>query len=761
MDKKGFALLIALIFVLMLNSVMASDVDNITNTIDDGNDATPILSTTLKEDTLSDANSQLEDTKISGGDDVVLDGIGEYYQIKLLDSDNKTIKDAPITFHIVGKDYKTKTNNNGIASLQINLADGIYNITTTYAGNDMYKGSSKLSTITVNNTRYVEAGLTGAEIQKIIDNAKPNNVIVFLGSSYNNVNLEITKSLTLISNGNTQLKSSSSKPVISIKGQASSLTTIKGFKIDSGGNGIEIENANYVEIYNNEIKSKGYGIRAESAKYLNITKNKVKENSKDGIVIALSENTYIISNDISKNGGNGVALGASKNIYMYYNTINENGGDGILMDTEVGFVEYGSGPQNVFIDSNTINKNKGDAVEIKRAGNNINITTNTINNNKGNGIAVYKIGNNNIRANVINSNGESGIRFKEAYVRPKEQFIGHNVIMGNNFREIDARETYYDEGKFRLVIEDNWYGDSPNLCPKIKSANIQFNIKQYSSYYFNVTFTDSEGNIVSDLPSRAASVRVGNGRTKYFTVNGGTTTFEIDASDGSIVKVTVDDATRTATYKYSDPNYVDIYVPPYDSRVRPISEVGQPYPGIPRPGLYPVEIPGNNTGDENQNGETPNSDNSGSGEGDGNGEGTGDGNGNGEGTGEGNGNGASGGENTQGNGTSKQESTFTGNSTTTQNADPSNSAAEPVASTPTTATTPTTTTSTSAPTSESVSSNPSESGSDAPTQSVVKQIKIEEEDIVKISGISLIILLMLLTIAFYYRDDIKEMRAKM
>ena len=66
-----------------------------------------------------------------------------------------------------------------------------------------------MTTIAINNTKVVPEGLSGAEIQKIIDNAKTNNVILFAGSSYENVNLVINKRLTLLSKSNTVLKSAS------------------------------------------------------------------------------------------------------------------------------------------------------------------------------------------------------------------------------------------------------------------------------------------------------------------------------------------------------------------------------------------------------------------------------------------------------------------------------------------------------------------------------------------------------------------------
>lgn len=47
------------------------------------------------------------------------------------------------------------------------------------------------------------------------------------------------------------------------------------------------------------------------------------------------------------------------------------------------------------------------------------------------------------------------------------------------------------------------------------------------------------------------------------------------------------------------------------------------------------------------------------------------------------------------------------------------------------------------------------------SQSVVKQILIDEDEFFKVTGISFIILLIMLTIGFYYREDICEMKSKM
>ena len=127
------------------------------------------------------------------------------------------------------------------------------------------------------------------------------------------------------------------------------------------------------------------------------------------------------------------------------------------------------------------------------------------------------------------------------------------------------------------------------------------------------------------------------------------------------------------------------------------------------------------------------------------------GTGDGDGTGEG-----SGGPTNKGNGTSSQESSdFTGNSTASQNMNPGKNAANQVNDVSQSYDAQDTASQASA--SDSSNGNAGNGGK----QSVVKQIIIDEDEFFKITGMSFIILLIILTIGFYYRDDIREMKSKM
>jgi parallel beta-helix repeat protein len=705
MDKKTLIIILTVFALLTMNACAAQESDNSTaDVMEIASDDVPTLQVSNATETLQAAGVA---THIDVESDTEFDVIGDYFKVKLSDENNNTLKNTKMTFTVNGKTYTQNTDSSGIASLQIRLNDGTYKIVTKFAGNANYKASSLTTTIKMTNTRVVDSGLSNSEIQSIIDNAKPNNVILFKGSSYLNINLVITKSLTLQSNVNTVLKSSSG-PVITIKGKAASLTTVKGFNIQSGGDGIVVEDADYVKIYNNDISGSGNGIVATGTKYLNITKNDISKNSKSGISLADSTYAYIFDNDIKSNGGNGIEIAKSKNVYIHGNIISGNK-NGVYMDKKVNGIDYGEEPSNIQINKNTITKNTNDGILVQHAGDNIKIQSNEISSNKGNGISLAHIGNNVIKSNVITENYVNGIKFFDNYVKPKSQDISYNAIYFNTHMDVEAKETYYQETGSRLELGDNWYTDHAGICPKIRSNNIKFVVKQIGPNQFQATFLDSNGNIASLLPDRTLTYKASNGQTYSITIKGGSGVFTVDAADGDKIRATVDYSNRDNTYdsntKSTKP--VNGQSPTYD------------YPSIPNYQLY-EDI------------------------------GTGGGNGNGDGSGDG-----SGGDATRGNGKSSQDSSSNGNATQSKRADPSSSASNPVNDVSQSADVPDAV-------SQAGASEPSSGDSGSPgSQSVVKQILIDEDEFFKVTGISFIILLIILTVAWYYREDISEMKSKM
>ena len=470
MDKKLTIIIMFILVLFTLNVSAAHDIDN----------STDLEMSEEVHELQADSNQQvlqcdsLIKTNINVESNTTFDVIGDYFKIKLSDENNNTLKNTRVSFTVNGNTYNQNTDLNGIASLQLRLKDGSYKIISKFAGNSKYQSTSKTTTVIINNTRVVDSGLTNTQIQKIIDNAKPNNVILFKGKSYSDVNLVITKSLTLISNSKTTLKSSSSNPVITIKGKNAALTKISGFNIQNAGNGIEVHNANYVTITNNDITTKGNGIVATGTKYLNVTKNNLAKNSKNGMTIADSSHAYIFNNKITDNAQNGLVIAKTSNLYIHGNTISSNTGHGVSVTTSINGVNYGGGSKNIYINKNAISKNIKDGIIIYNAGSNVNIKSNSIEENHGNGISISKIESNSIQSNVISKNWDNGIQFFDTYVKPDGQDISYNAIFSTLHMDVEAKDTYYQENGERLKLGDNWYTDFAGVCPKIQTNNIKF-----------------------------------------------------------------------------------------------------------------------------------------------------------------------------------------------------------------------------------------------------------------------------------------------
>ncbi|WP_295114828.1 nitrous oxide reductase family maturation protein NosD [uncultured Methanobrevibacter sp.] len=709
MNRKALIVVLFIVVLFSLNFSVAHEMDNSTsNEVFVASDEA-VSSTVDSNQNILNASSAVK-TQINVESNTTFDVVGDYFKVKLSDVNGNALKNTKLTFAISGTTYVRNTDSNGIASLQLRLNDGTYKITTKFAGNSNYKSSSLTTAIKMTNTKVVDVGLSNSEIQNIIDNAKINNIILFKGLSYSNINLLITKSLTLISNVNTVLKSGSG-PTITIKGKNASLTTINGFNIQSGGDGIVVTGADYVKIIDNDISGKGNGIVSIGTKYLNVTKNSIVKNSKSGIVIADSGSTYVFNNKISNNGLDGVGISKSNKVYIHGNIISGNDRHGVYVDKTVNGVNYGEGPKNIYINKNTIENNKQDGILIQNAGDNINIKSNSIESNKGNGISIAHIGDNSIQSNVITDNYQNGIKFFDSYIKPKNQVISYNAIYFNTHMDVEAKDTYYQDTGNRLEIGDNWYTDFAGICPKIRSNNIKFVVTQVGANKFQASFLDSNGNIASLLPDRTLKYKTNNGQTLSITIKGGTGVFTVNGRDGDIVKATVD---------YSQRNNA------YDSKTKDVpSSNGQSpsyvYPSIPDYQIY-EDI--------------------------GNGGGNGNGNGNGE--------GSSGNANKSNGSFTQVNSDNTVNSTQSQQSSPSSNANNQVNDVSQSYDTSETTSQESA--SEASAGNSGSPGSQS--QSVVKQIVLDEEDIYRVTGTALIILLIILTICFYYRDDIKEMNSK-
>ena len=205
------------------------------------------------------------DDNLTDVSDVVLntsdaDLLGEdlEYNASLKSVDNTPLINQTIIFSVNGINYTRLTNLDGFAFLDINLEDGIYPISTMYVDSNNQKLiNNNIIYVSHNAGTLIKDILSGSDIQKIMDDANSGDTLIFAGSTYNDVAINVEKSLNIISIVKSVFNGNSKSPVITIK---SDDVKISNLVISGGFDGIAIKNSNNVEISFNEITNNYNGI---------------------------------------------------------------------------------------------------------------------------------------------------------------------------------------------------------------------------------------------------------------------------------------------------------------------------------------------------------------------------------------------------------------------------------------------------------------------------------------------------------------------
>ena len=99
----------------------------------------------------SDIPTTTVETSLEGKDLTKIFGVSGAYEVTLTDKNGNPLANQTIIITIDGIDYEKVTDENGIASLTINLRAGTYKLTAVYEGNDMYGTSNTENIVVVNN----------------------------------------------------------------------------------------------------------------------------------------------------------------------------------------------------------------------------------------------------------------------------------------------------------------------------------------------------------------------------------------------------------------------------------------------------------------------------------------------------------------------------------------------------------------------------------------------------------------------------------
>ena len=476
-------------------------------------------------------------------------GIPASLNSKLVDGQGNPLANQTVTYNINGVFYNKITDVNGIAKLNINLNPGEYIATITH------ESTFASAKVVVLNPQVVKENATNSEIQNIINSIDNKGAVKFLGKFYNDISLDITKSIILTSDVNTTLNGKLNTCVLNIKADN---VLVKNLNINgNNGSGIVVNNVKNTVIENNNINNL---LNKSNMDNYNSGKTLLPGN---GIALLNSKNTVIENNNIQYYY-NGIYLNGAKYTTIQKNTITKNNFG----------VEFDKGASNTLINDNDIIENigfktmtmiegpYGYGISMRHSGVNVTVTNNRINNNyMGVFIDAKNCSGIVITSNEISNSTIEGLTVNENYTYASGAvLIVENNAIYNNAKgpsqiilgEVSANPNgIYGPGEWndtlKLELGPNWYGTNKyttwglnqtgpgTICPRIHTTLIPYNISCTSPGKYEVTFYNN-GCIASKLPDL----------TTYFVLN-----YNTDKEE--VVEVVVHHG--KATFEFSTKNY--------------------------------------------------------------------------------------------------------------------------------------------------------------------------------------------------------------
>ena len=215
--------LMSIVFLLGISAISAEDNNTLTiseyNTIDNSEDTLSDLNIDEIDDSLSESENS-QDMELNSDKETTTNynttistqntniPKSTYFSITLTDSEGNAISNQSVTFNLCNTNYTQKTDDNGVASLKIDLTPGSYNMTVYYLGDSTYNPTKSNFTI----VSYQIASKIVAQSTKIL---RGNYFTIYLYDTNNNP--LSAQSVTFNLNGNTYTRTTNSKGAASLK----------------------------------------------------------------------------------------------------------------------------------------------------------------------------------------------------------------------------------------------------------------------------------------------------------------------------------------------------------------------------------------------------------------------------------------------------------------------------------------------------------------------------------------------------------------
>ena len=157
MNKKINTICFIFLFLFFICAVSAADSENETISIQQPDPNQDLCKLSVENDVeklgvSSKATTKKEKVLLDAPDLKMHYKDGSKFKVTLKDKNKKPITKAKINFTVHGKSYIKKTDNKGVAFLDINLKSGNYIILTKFQATSKYDAISKKSNITVKST---------------------------------------------------------------------------------------------------------------------------------------------------------------------------------------------------------------------------------------------------------------------------------------------------------------------------------------------------------------------------------------------------------------------------------------------------------------------------------------------------------------------------------------------------------------------------------------------------------------------------------
>ena len=253
-------------------------------------------------------------------------------------------------------------------------------------------GSVMASPVSAATTHNIAAGSTSAQIQAMIDMASSGDTISFAPGTYNNIKVNINKTLSLVGNG---------AVINGVNESGTVIFTISADAENADGSGTTVQGFEFNLLNNTMNGSTGYAIKLN--KVSNIAINNVTSHNGKSAVYSSQASNVLVQNctfDDQYNTAYGVNIMGGNNITVKKSTI-IGGVDGVSMASGAANISvinnsflnnaygafWGGGISNITFANNLFNNWSVEGLAIEKAANLTSVVNNTFVN--GTGDAIY------------------------------------------------------------------------------------------------------------------------------------------------------------------------------------------------------------------------------------------------------------------------------------------------------------------------------------------------------------------------------------